>query len=176
MKYSELNLREPEVENRTIKLNSGVDLEVRAYLPIDEKASLITWATTLALDDETGCISPVRFEVCFALGVVKWYAGIEFDDNVSLSDIYDMFEQNDVINQVMGAIPVDEIDFVRDLAKDTAEDLVRYNNSFAGMLSLTSKNTDMSEFSQQVSEIVNQIKNGEELKQLAVIKDVVGTD
>lgn len=174
MKYSELNLREPEVENRTIKLNSGVELEVRAYLPIDDKANLITWAINLALDDRTGCISPVRFEVCFALGVVKWYAGIEFDDDVSLSDIYDMFEQNEVINQVMGAIPVDEIDFVRDLAKDTAEDIVRYNNSFMGMIQNT--NTDTLALSDEVRNIVDAIQNGKGLEQLSVIKDVVGTD
>lgn len=174
MKYSELNLREPEVENRTVKLNSGVDLEVRAYLPIDEKANLITWAINLALDDKTGCISPVRFEVCFALGVVRWYSGIEFDDDVSLSDIYDMFEKNDVINQIMGVIPVAEIDFVRDLAKDTAEDVVRYNNSFAGMIGLMS--TDANNLDEQLTEIVGKIKNAEGLEQLAVIKDVVGSD
>ena len=174
MKYSELNLREPEVENHTVKLNSGVDLEVRTYLPIDDKANLITWAINLALDDKTGCISPVRFEVCFALGVVRWYAGIEFDDDVSLSDIYDNFEQNDVINQVMGAIPIPEIDFVRDLAKDTAEDVVRYNNSFAGMIGMVSKDADG--LDEQIKEIVGQLKNAEGLEQLAVIKDVVGTD
>jgi len=134
MKYSELNLREPEVEKASIKLNSGVDLDVRMYLPIDDKANLITWAINLALDDKTGCISPIRFEVCFAIAVVKWYADIELDDDTPLSTIYDIFELNDVINQVMGAIPVPEIDFLRDLAKDTAEDIVRYNNSFAGMI------------------------------------------
>lgn len=174
MKYSELNLREPEIETRTIKLDSGVDLEVRTYLPIDDKANLITWAINLALDDQTGCISPVRFEVCFALGVVKWYTGIEFDEDVSFSDIYDMFEAHDVINQVMGAIPVAEIDFVRDLAKDTADDIVRYNNSFMGMIQNT--NTDTLALSDEVTNIVNAIKNGEGLEQLAVIKDVVGTD
>lgn len=174
MKYSELNLREPEVENRTIKLNSGVALDVRTYLPIDDKANLITWAINLALDEKNGCISPVRFEVCFALGVVRWYAGIDFDDDISFSDIYDMFEQNDVINQVMGAIPVAEIDFVRDLAKDTAEDIVRYNNSFMGMI--TTASSDTSNLTDEVKEIVNAIKNGEGMEQLAVIKDVVGTD
>jgi len=174
MYYSELNLREPEVETTSVKLNSGIDLAVRKYLPIDDKANLITWAINLALDDKTGCISPVRFEVCFALGVVRWYAGIEFDDDVSLSDIYDNFEQNDVINQVMGAIPVPEIDFVRDLAKDTAEDIVRYNNSFTGMLQ--SIDTESLDLGEQVSAIVNSIKNAEGLEQLAVIKDVVGTD
>jgi hypothetical protein len=174
MYYSELNLREPEVETTSIKLTSGVEVAVRKYLPIDDKANLITWAINLALDDRTGCISPVRFEVCFALGVVKWYAGIEFDDDVSLSDIYDSFEINDVTNQVMGAIPVPEIDFLRDLAKDTAEDIVRYNNSFAGMISGIS--SDATNLDEQITEIVGKIKNAEGLETLSVIKDVVGTD
>ena len=174
MKYSELNLREPEVETTSIKLASGVEVAVRKYLPIDDKANLITWAITLALDENTGCISPVRFEVYFALAVVKWYAGLEFDSDLSLSIIYDILEQNNVINQIMGAIPDPEIDFLRDLIKDTAEDLVRYNNSFAGMLQMMSNDT--SNLGEQVREIVDQIKNAEGIENLAVIKDVVGTD
>ena len=74
----------------------------------------------------------------------------------------------------MGAIPVPEIDFVRDLAKDTAEDVVRYNNSFAGMIGMVSKDADG--LDEQIKEIVQQLKNAEGLEQLAVIKDVVGTD
>ena len=138
MKYSELNLREPEVEKRQIKLDGDINLDVRTYLPIDAKSDLITWAINLALDDNTGCISPIRFEVCFTIAVVKWYADIEIDEGTPLSKVYDMFELNDISNKVMGAIPVEEIDFLRDLAKDTAEDIVRYNNSFAGMLNIMS--------------------------------------
>ena len=41
MNIRDLKLREPEAENRTIKLSSGVDLDVRTYLPIDAKADLI---------------------------------------------------------------------------------------------------------------------------------------
>jgi len=162
MKYSELNLRELEVEKTSIKLNSGVDLDVRTYLPIDDKADLISWAIEMALDDKTGCISPIRFEVCFAVAVVKWYADIEIDDNITLSAIYDTFEFNEVINQVMGAIPIAEIDFLRDLAKDTAEDIVRYNNSFAGTMSLVSG--DASNLDAQLSNIFGQIKNSEGLE------------
>ena len=174
MKYSELNLRAPEVEKRTIKLNSDVDLEVRTYLPIDAKADLITWVINLALDDRTGCISPVRFEVCFTIAVVKWYTDLEIDEDIPLSEIYDMFELNDTINQVMGVIPVDEIDFLKDLARDTAEDLVRYNNSFAGMVSVM--NNDANNLDVELNKILDSIKNKEGLEQLAVIKDVVGSD
>ena len=174
MNYSELNLREPEVEKTSIKLNSGVDLAVRTYLPIDDKAALITWAIDLSLDDKTGCISPVRFEVCFALGVVKWYTDIDFEGEATLSEIYDLFEQNDVINQVMGAIPASEIDFVKALAQDTAEDIVRYNNSFAGMI--TAMGDNAGEMDEQIKALVKDISEAKGLETLSVIKDVVGTD
>lgn len=174
MKYSELNLREPEVEQPVIKLDSGVELTVRTYLPIDAKSDLITWAINLALDDNTGCISPIRFEVCFTIAVVKWYTDLEIDEDIPLSEIYDMFELNDVSNKVMGAIPVEEIDFLRDLAKDTAEDIVRYNNSFAGMLNVMS--SDASSLDTELNNILTSIKNKEGLEQLSVIKDVVGSD
>lgn len=174
MKYSELNLRAPEVEKVKVKLDSGIDLEVRTYLPIVEKANLITWAIDMAIDDKTGCISPVRFEVFFTLGVLRWYADLEFDEGIDLSEVYDIFELTDVTNKIMGIIPVEEIDFLKDLAKDTAEDIVRYNNSFAGMLSVMS--SDANNLDTELNNILEQIKNREGLEQLAVIKDVVGSD
>lgn len=174
MKYSELNLRAPEVEKLQVKLDGDIDLAVRTYLPIDAKSDLITWAINLALDDRNGCISPIRFEVCFTIAVVKWYCDLEIDEDIPLSEIYDMFELNDISNKVMGAIPAEEIDFLRDLAKDTAEDIVRYNNSFAGMLNVMS--SDASNLDTELNNILTSIKNREGIEQLSVIKDMVGSD
>lgn len=174
MNIRDLKLREPEVETRTIKLDSGVDLDVRTYLPIDAKADLITWIITMATDDKTGCISPVRFEVCFAIGVVQRYAGIEIDEGASLTEVYDLLESNDVINMVMGAIPEEEFKFLQQLAEDTAKDVERYNNSFAGMIGMLT--SDASNIDSQLTTILQKIRDKEGLEQLSVIRDVVGTD
>ena len=174
MTFKELNLREPEVVYTQVKLDSGVEVNVRNYLPIDSKADMITWVINSALDDNTGCISPIRFEVCFALGIMKWYADIEIDEDIAPSEAYDILEQHDVINQIIGAIPISEMDFMRDLATDTAEDITRYNNSFAGMMSLMSK--DAENLDSQLTNLINQVENPEELKQLKAIRDVVGSN
>ena len=174
MNIKELNLREPEVVTSPITLNSGVNLDVREYLPIDDKADLITWVITMAVDDKTGCISPIRFETCFSIAVVQRYAGVEIDPEMTISEVYDLLETNDVISQVMGAIPKEELDFLSSLAEDTAKDIVRYNNSFAGMISVLSSDTNS--LNDQITDILDKIKNGEGLEQLAVIKDMVGND
>ena len=174
MNFKELNLRAPDPEFRKIKLNSGVELNVRAYLPIDAKADLITWVINMALDDKTGSISPIRFEACFSIAVVQRYCGIEIPEDSVLSETYDLLETNDVIAQVMGVIPEDEITFLKELALDTVADISRYTSSFAGVMSTL--NTDTSELTQRLQEIMQSIKNNEGMEQLAAIKDMVGTD
>ena len=174
MNLKDLGLRELEVETRPIKLKSGVEVSVRTYLPIDDKADLIAWVINLAVDDKTGCISPVRFETCFSVAVVQRYAGIEIDAEETLGNVYDLLEYNDVIDQVMGAIPENELRFLSDLAKETAQDVARYNNSFLGMVNMVSG--DAESLQEQTNSLINKIKNSEGLEQLAAIRDVVGTD
>ena len=174
MTFKGLKLREPEVKENKIKLNSGVELNVRTYLPIDAKADLISWVINMALDERTGAISPVRFEVCFSVAVVQRYCGVEIPEDESLSTVYDLLETNEVISQVMGAIPENEIDFLKELAMDTAADVERYSTSFAGVIS--SMNTDTTELTTQLQKILDNINNNEGLEQLAVIKDMVGSD
>lgn len=174
MNFKELNLRAPDIEQHTVKIMGGTDLAVRTYLPIGAKADLITWVINMALDDTTGCISPIRLETYFAIAVVQRYANIEIDLDENWLDVYDILEQNDVINQIMSAIPEDELSFLQELVQDTAADIVRYNNSFAGIMNAMGDNMDRKDA--LLTDILEKVKNAEGLETLSEIKNVVGTD
>ena len=150
MTFTKLGLKAKKITTNC-QLNDDITLEIRNYLPVDEKAEFIQFIVNHALDDMTGCFSPVRIEVYFSIAVCKWYANITFTEKqmTEVSKTYDLLEENGVIDQIISTIPEDEIEFMK---------------ANAGGLD------------SQITEILDKIKNGENLETLAVIKDVVGKD
>lgn len=175
MNFKDLKLS-PKIGYTEIKVGEDFILKVLDYLPIEDKGKLIQFVVDLSLDDTTGCFSPVRVETYFAIAVCRWYADIAFDEedlhNIALT--YDTLETNGIISTVMKAIPKAELDFMQDLVKDTVSDISRYNSSAAGIIQMM--NNSATGLSQQISDVLEKIKNGENLETLSVIKDVVGKD
>lgn len=173
--FTKLGLKAKKVA-ASCQINDNISLEIRQYLPIDEKANLIQFIVNHALDQMTGCFSPVRVEVYFSIAVCKWYAGITFTDKqmTEVSKTYDLLEENGVIDKIISIIPENEINFMNELVNDTIDDIARYNSSAAGIIQAMSANADG--LDNQITEILDKVKNGENMETLSVIKDVVGKD
>lgn len=176
MNFKDLKLT-PKVSFTDVKIGEDAVLKVANYLPIEDKGNLITFVVDMALDATTGCFSPVRVETYFALAICRWYGDMVFDDddiqkNVALT--YDTLETNGIIDAIMNAIPKDELEFIQDLVKDTISDIARYNSSAAGIIQMMNQNA--SQLDTQITNILDSIKNGENLETLSVIKDMVGKD
>lgn len=172
--FKDLNL-EFKQEVKEFKCGDLI-ISVLQYLPIDDKTKLIQYVVNASIDETTGCASPLRVETYFGLGICSWYAGIEFneEDNFDPGQTYDLLESNGIISQIMNKIPTEELEFIQDLVNDTIADIVRYNNSAAGIIQAMSSNAQG--LDNNISDILEKIKNGEGLETLSVIKDVVGTD
>lgn len=162
-------------EEKTIKIGE-VEISIRQYLPIDDKIAFIQYVVDNALDETTGCFSPVRTEIFFSIAMCKWYAGMTFTDKQTkeITKTYDLLEENDVINLITSQINKSEINFMSELVKDTIADIARYNSSAAGIIQSMSSSADG--LNTRVTEILEKIKNGEGLEHLDVIKDAVRTD
>lgn len=152
----------------------GQTIEVCQYLPTEEKTKLLEFVIDGAIDYTTNTFSTLRVDVYFAIALCKWYAGIAFteEDMANISSVYDAIDSNGVVNTILGVIPQEEADFIRDLVEATVADIERYNNSAAGIVQAMSNNA--SSLDGQIKDILESIQNGEGLEQLAVIKDVVG--
>lgn len=177
--FSKLNMKmKMKDEYITIYLNPELDeelkVEVRQYLPIEQKAALITFVAENAIDEKTGCFSEIRIETYFALAIAKYYAGITFTDKQieNAAKIYDVLESNGVFTRIMSAIPESEFNFLTNAVSKTIADIARFNNSFAGMLNMISDNAGGMD--EQFTEILEKIKNGEGLETLSEIKNIVG--
>ena len=173
MNFKDITFAETEVQRASVKITDDLEVEVRNYLPIVDKGELVTWIVDRAVDENTGCFSPLRIEVYFSLAVLKWSAGIEVDTE-DVATAYDAFEQTGVFNKVVGAIPEGEYQFLEQLVLETTGDIARYNTSFAGMLSNMSN--EATGLDNQINSILESIQNKEGLEELAAIKNVVGTD
>ena len=168
----ELNIESSVVELFNENNESKV-IEVKHYLPIEEKGKLVSYVINSSIDLATGCFSPLRLNTYFAIGVMKFYCGMEFDEE-KIPMAYDILENSGIINRVLHEIPQEERDFIQELVDETAKDIARYNNSFAGIMA--SMNTDASNLGNSIQDIMEKIKNKEGLEVLSEIKNVVGTD
>lgn len=165
------------LENRVlvcdIDSNYGT-YRVLQYLPIVGKANLLQYVINGAMDAETGCFSPVRVEVYYAVGIFKAYCGVHLDESTSVTDVYDQISQTGLLDTIIEAIPEKEKQLMDELLYDTIDDIARYNNSFASVVS--SMASDSNELNSQIEEIMQSIKNREGMEVLSEIKNVVGTD
>lgn len=169
-------LPEQELETRTINIGLGpeYELNVLQYLPIQGKANLLQYVINSAIDDSTGCFSPIRVNVYYCIGVMRSYCGLHFDDDVDVLEAYDILESRGIIDNVMAAIPEEERGYMETLINDTIEDITRYNTSLAGIVQSMSGQT--TELDTQLRDILDKIKNREGLELLSEIRNVVGTD
>lgn len=172
--FTELNIQ-PNIKVKNITCGTN-ELQVCQYLPILEKGRMVEFIANGAINQDMGTFDPIRTEVNFAIGLCRWYAGITFTekDMENVATIYDTLETNGYIDSIIAAIPEDEIGFLKELVTKTLHEIASYNTSAAGIIQ--SMNNNATGLSVQIEDILEQIKNGEGLEQLSVIKDVVGKD
>ena len=167
------NLPEEEIGYKEVKLGDNV-IRVLQYLPIQGKSELLQYVIDIALDEVTGCFSPIRVNVAYCIGVLRSYCGIHFDDDIDIVSAYDILEKNGIFDLVMEAIPESERVYMEALINDTIEDISRYNSSLAGMLRAMQSDSDG--LNESLQKILEQVRNKEGLEILDEIKNVVGTD
>lgn len=157
-----------------ITITENLVLRVNHYLPIEKKIEFIKYIVESALDESTGCFSPVRTNTYFNIGLLKWYCDISFDEIDNIAEIYDILEQSGIINIILKTVPQEEIQFIQNLIDDTIQDIEKYNISAAGIIHSMSNNAE--ELDGSLKNILEQIRNREGLEVLDEIKNVVGTD
>lgn len=152
----------------------NIIISVRQYLPVEEKTELIQYVIGAALDDRTGCFSPLRLEIYFSLGVCSKYTDIEIEQLADTGTTYDLLDSSGLMSRIMGNIPKEELNFMRELVMETANDIARYNNSAVGIIQ--SMNNSAGDLDNQLSEILKNIHDDDAVKLLEHFKDMVGNN
>lgn len=165
--FSKLKLVKKD-DVKTITIND-IEIEVKQYLPVSEKIDIVTNVLNNS-QSENNFANPIHVEVYSNLEIIYAYTNLNFTDKQKETPdkLYDLLEQNGVINAVIEAIPQLEYELLIDWIKETIESYYTYRNSALGILDQIS--TDYSNLKYDATEIQEKIADP---NNLMLLKDIV---
>lgn len=165
--FTKLSLKRKN-EVKTITINNN-QIEVKQYLPVNEKLDLIARVINGA-HDQNNFPNPIKIEVIGTLEMIMVYTNISFTEKQKedIPKLYDLLEENGVIKDIISQIPEDEYNFIIDGINKTVDAVYTYNNSVLGILEAVSK--DYSNLDFDATQIQKKMADPENLK---LVRDVL---
>ena len=129
--FSNMKLK-VQIPVKTVKIGDQ-EIEVKQYLPIEEKEDLI-YATIEKSRDESGIFNKVKMEKNFYLNLIYLYTNIAFTDKQKEdeSKLYDILESNGVINSILVHIP--EYPDLMKTAEEAMKDILQYTTTAGSVI------------------------------------------
>ena len=148
-------------------------IEVKQYLPINEKLNLISNVINAA-HDENNYSNPVKVDVYTALEIMYAYTNINFTDKQKedVTKLYDLIVSSGLYAKVLEVIPSNEHCNLLNAIKKSIDAIYAYQNSVMGILDTIS--TDYSNLDLDASEIQKKIGDPENMELLRNILTKLG--
>lgn len=117
------------------------EIEVKQYLPIQDKLILIGDVLNAAAD-ENRFYSQGKVDMFFALKVIEAYTNLSITDKQkeNQTKLYDDLKSSGFYDAVVAEIPSKEIDYLYDLVCEAEDQIYKYQNSAYGIMD--AMNTD----------------------------------
>ena len=154
--FTKLGLKKNE-EVGILHINEQ-DIEVKQYLPINEKLELISSVINSAAD-ENNFSNPVKENVFLTLEILYHYTNINFTDKQKEDPVklYDLVASSGLVNKVTDLIPEEELDEVINGVAQSVKAIYAYRNSVLGILESISQdysalNLDATEIQQKLAD------------------------
>lgn len=142
---------------KNIEFNKQI-IEVKQYLPINEKLELISSVINSAAD-ENNFSNPVKENVFLTLEILYHYTNINFTDKQKEDPVklYDLVVSSGLVNKVTDLIPEEELDEVINGVAQSVKAIYTYRNSVLGILESISQdysalNLDATEIQQKLAD------------------------
>ena len=144
------------------------DIEIKQYLPVNEKLMLISNVLNLS-HDNNNFANPVKISIFTTLEIMYAYTNINFTDKQKEdpTKLYDLLISTGLVKQVINAIPEEEYHEVICGISDSIDAVYTYQNSVMGILDSISQ--DYSSLDLNATEIQKKLSdpnNMELLKQI----------
>lgn len=135
IEFKSLNL-DTNNETKTVNITKDVSIEVKKYLPIEDKIDFIQIALQEA-ETEAG-YDMVLVDVYFHLYLVYFYTNLQFTDEEKANPLklFDILESNGIISAVAQAIPNAEFDDMHDYLLDQINNNIHYKTSTVYLLNI----------------------------------------
>ena len=134
-------------------------IEVKQYLPINEKLNLISNVINSA-HDENNYSNPVKVDVYTALEIMYAYTNINFTEKQKedVTKLYDLIVSSGLYAKVLEAIPGNEHCNLLNAIKKSIDAIYTYQNSAMGILDTIT--SDYSGLSLEAAEIQKKLAEG----------------
>ena len=148
-------------------------IEVKQYLPINEKLNLISNVINAA-HDENNYSNPVKVDVYTALEIMYAYTNINFTDKQKedVTRLYDLIVSSGLYAKVLEAIPSNEHCNLLNAIKKSIDAIYAYQNSVMGILDTI--NSDYSNLNLNASEIQKKLADPNNMELLRDILAKLG--
>lgn len=166
--FTKLGLKRKD-EVKTVNINNNV-IEVKQYLPINDKLALISRVINLSHDSSNNFANPVQVEVIGTIEIIMAYTNLSFTEKQKedYAKLYDLLEENGITKDLISAIPEDEYAFLINGINDSVEAVYKYQDSILGILEVISQ--DYSNLDFDVTKIQQQLADPDNL---SLLKDVL---
>ena len=153
---------------KNIEFNEQI-IEIKQYLPINEKLELISSVINSAAD-ENNFSNPVKENVFLTLEILYHYTNINFTDKQKEDPVklYDLVVSSELVNKVTDLIPEEELDEVINGVAQSVKAIYTYRNSVLGILESISK--DYSNLDLDATEIQQKLADP---NNMALLKQVL---
>lgn len=133
--FSKLKIK-TNTETKTIELEDNIVIEVKQYLPIQEKLELIGNVIMQAHEEDNNYSNPVKVSVYRDLAVVFAYTNLSFTDKQKedLPKLYDMLKSSGLLTTIIMNIPEAEYFTICAGLEESIESIYKYQNSILGLL------------------------------------------
>ena len=170
--FTKLGLKRKD-EVKTVNINNNA-IEVKQYLPINDKLALISRVINLSHDSSNNFANPVQVEVIGTIEIIMAYTNLSFTEKQKedYAKLYDLLKENGITKDLIGAIPGDEYAFLIDGINESIEAVYKYQNSVLGILEAVSQDYSNLEF--DAANIQQQLADPNNLELLRGIMSKLG--
>jgi hypothetical protein len=167
--YTKLKKKvEPEVS--IVEFN-GEKIEVRQWIPTQDRLALMGRVIELAHDENYHFINPIHLVVFTALEVIKAYTNITFTEKQEedIPKLYDEIVCSGLWEAVREALPEEALNMDWQI-HHVAEEYYKYQNSMPGVMENIKLNYDTKDM--DIDNLINKIKDPESF---GMIKEIINT-
>ena len=165
--FTKLGLK-PNNKIVNIEFNEQI-IEVKQYLPVEEKLELITNVLELS-HDSNNFSNPIKVQVYTALEMIDKYTNITFTEKQkeNPTKLYDLLNGNGLLEKIIDAVPQIEYDEIIAGVYNTIDAVYTYQNSILGILDTISQ--DYSNLNLDATEIQKKLADPENM---ALLKNIM---
>lgn len=155
-----------------LKFNE-MNIEVKQYLPINDKLKLIGDVINLSAD-ENNFSNPVKIDMFTVIEIVEYYTNINFTEKQreDYAKLYDLIFGSGLWKQIESIIPESELTKVIDDVNRTVKCIYSYRNSVLGILDTIS--SDYTNLDLDASSIQQKLADPENMTLLKQVLDKLG--